>query len=90
MRFLIRVMIVFGLVLVALSALRGFFSPSIPRKTTPTSGHGPSQSGKLVKDPICGTYVTQDQSIRTSRGSEVFHFCSEDCRDKFLATGTET
>ena len=88
MRFLIRVMIVFGLVLVALSTLRGLFSPSTPRKTAPGDRAGPTRSGKLVKDPICGTYVTQDKSISTSRGSEMFHFCSEDCREKFLATGT--
>ena len=87
MRFLIRVMIVFGLVLVALSALRRLFSPSTPRKTA-QGGSDPTRSGKLVKDPICGTYVTQDQSISASSGSEVFHFCSEDCREKFLATGT--
>ena len=88
MRFLIRVMIVFGLVLVALSALRGLFSRSTPRTTAPSDRSGPTRSGKLVKDPICGTYVTQDKSISANRGSEMFHFCSEDCREKFLATGT--
>ncbi len=88
MRFLIRVMIVFGLVLVALSTLRALFSPSTPKKTASDPRAGPTRSGKLVKDPICGTYVTQGQSISTNRGSEVFHFCSEDCRKQFLATGT--
>ncbi len=88
MRFLIRVMIVFGLILVVLSTLRGLFSPSTQRKTSSGDRRSPTRSGKLVKDPICGTYVTQDQSISASRGSEMFHFCSEDCREKFLATGT--
>ncbi len=41
-----------------------------------------------MKDPVCGTYVSQDQSLTTTLGSETFHFCSEECHDKFLATGT--
>lgn len=41
-------------------------------------------SGELVKDPICGTYVSIDDSITVRDGETVYHFCSYDCRDKFL------
>ena len=34
---------------------------------------------KLVRDPVCGTYVSPDSAI--SEGTE--YFCSEKCRNEF-------
>ena len=88
MRFLIRVAIVFVIVMAAISALRGMFAPSSPQQSPAGKNSGQNKAGKLGKDPVCGTYVSQDQSLTMTRGSETFHFCSEECHDKFLATGT--
>lgn len=41
-------------------------------------------SGEMVKDPQCGSYVSVDDSITVRDGEKVYHFCSYDCRDKFL------
>ena len=41
-------------------------------------------SGEMVKDPICGTYVEKDGSIRVREGENVHVFCSYECRDKYL------
>ncbi|MDL2266864.1 transcriptional regulator [Desulfovibrio sp. OttesenSCG-928-G15] len=41
-------------------------------------------AGEMVKDPICGTYVETDSSIKVRDGNAVHHFCSYDCRQKFL------
>ena len=38
----------------------------------------------MVKDPQCGTYVSVEDSITVRDGDKVYHFCSYDCRDKFL------
>ena len=40
--------------------------------------------GEMVKDPECGVYVDVKSSISVSSGKTVYHFCSYDCRDKFL------
>ncbi|MCR5812959.1 MAG: YHS domain-containing protein [Desulfovibrio sp.] len=40
--------------------------------------------GEMVKDPQCGTYVSKDSEITVRDGEKVYHFCSYDCRDKFL------
>jgi hypothetical protein len=37
--------------------------------------------GTLVRDPQCGTYLTPARALTVSRGREVLHFCSDDCRD---------
>lgn len=41
-------------------------------------------AGEMVKDPICGSYVDIDSSIKVRDGAAVHHFCSYDCRQKFL------
>jgi len=41
---------------------------------------------KLVRDPVCGTYVSPDSAI-SDRGE---YFCSEKCRNEHQARATET
>ena len=39
---------------------------------------------RLVRDPVCGMHVSEDLAIAVRTGSEVMHFCSLECRDKYL------
>ena len=41
-------------------------------------------TGEMVKDPICGSYVDVDASIKVRDGKKIHHFCSYECRQKFL------
>lgn len=41
-------------------------------------------AGEMVQDPECGTYVALDDSISVKSGNQTWHFCSYECRDKFL------
>lgn len=52
---------------------------------SPNAANFPS-GGELKKDPVCGTYVSQGAAITRKFGSEVVHFCSVECRDKYRAT----
>ncbi len=42
-------------------------------------------TGDMVKDPVCGAYVSLDQEIRIRDGEQIHRFCSYECRDKYLA-----
>ena len=44
-----------------------------------TTASGEPRPVKLVRDPVCGTYVSPDSAI--SDGTN--YFCSEKCRDEF-------
>ena len=46
---------------------------------------GPSAASAttLRQDPVCGTYVPADTSLKKIVDGTVYHFCSTDCRDKF-------
>jgi len=51
-----------------------------------TTASGEPRAVKLVRDPICGTYVSPDTAI--SDGRE--YFCSEKCRDDYRSRASET
>jgi YHS domain-containing protein len=46
---------------------------------------GPSGATMLQQDPVCGTYVAVDTSLKRIVNGRVFHFCSDTCRDRFKA-----
>ncbi len=51
-----------------------------------TTALGEPRPVKLVRDPVCGTYVSPDTAI--SDGRE--YFCSEKCRDDYRSRASET
>ncbi len=48
------------------------------------SGAGPGTATpattKMVKDPVCGTYVVQSKALTASRGDQTAWFCSPECQ----------
>lgn len=90
------------LILLIIRLIVSFFSGA--RKSAPGAS-GPSGSrgarggrgassektvSKLVRDPQCGTYVAETSAIAAPHGGEVLHFCSEKCRDEYLAAPRAT
>lgn len=41
-------------------------------------------SKKLVRDPVCGTHVAEELAVSVLTGNELVHFCSAECRDRYL------
>ena len=39
---------------------------------------------KLVRDPVCGTHLAETIAIPLRNGNELLHFCSMECRDKYV------
>ena len=40
---------------------------------------------KLVRDPVCGTFVAPNPSLSLTTGRTTHYFCSEECRAKYRA-----
>jgi len=38
----------------------------------------------MPKDPVCGMEVDSQQALRLERDGEIFYFCSQHCKDRFL------
>ena len=47
------------------------------------------ESGEMVKDPVCGTYVEKDSAITVRNGEQTLYFCSYECRQKYIDKFTE-
>ena len=47
------------------------------------------ESGEMVKDPVCGTYVEKDSAITVRNGDKTLHFCSYECRKKYIESVSE-
>ncbi len=45
----------------------------------------PAPTKTLHRDPVCGTYVSEDISRRLDEGGTTLHFCSDQCRMRYLA-----
>jgi YHS domain-containing protein len=71
----------------SISLLKRLFSAQ-PRENGPTEGNQPMPEEptgrKLVRDPVCGMHVAQELAISVRTGNELVHFCSAECRDRYL------
>jgi YHS domain-containing protein len=39
--------------------------------------------GEMVRDPVCGMFVSTELSQRLGRGAQTLHFCSRECLEKY-------
>ena len=73
-----------GVIGVLARAFSSFAAPPPPQAAKPEI----PLSGELKKDPECGTYISAATSIKRTVDGETYHFCSAECRDKFVAALT--
>jgi YHS domain-containing protein len=87
-----EILMVFALIRAALGIVTRIFrgmgaagggQPAPRAKKTVADPDSPSASTLLHQDPVCGTYVAAGSSFHKICHGEVFHFCSEECRDKY-------
>jgi uncharacterized protein len=89
--FLSRVLLFFVTISVIRSVVqavvRAFRGTDTPRGSGSPAARqtadGSSASTLLHQDPVCGTYVAAGSSLRKICNGKVFHFCSEECRDRY-------
>ena len=82
---LFRVLIVSVLVIVvgraAWRLLEGIIEGIVGRPAS-----GPPQRGvRMVRDPVCGTFVVPAQALTLTEGRQQLYFCSPRCRDAYRA-----
>jgi YHS domain-containing protein len=46
---------------------------------------GTATTAKMTRDPVCGTFILPDHALSIADGRGRVYFCSEACRDKYLA-----
>ncbi len=53
------------------------------RRRTPRPGGVPATPTKLVRDPICGTYIVPNPALSIVKAGTTAYFCSDRCRESY-------
>ncbi len=83
------VLVIFFLRAVMRTIFKGFgdlMHPGAGAPPQPSAANQIPLTGELKKDPSCGTYISAATSIKETVGGQTVHFCSKECRDKYVAS----
>lgn len=58
---------------------KGFRGPQNPESRRQAG----SRRGRMVRDPVCGMFVSTEVSHRLVRGGKTLHFCSQECLERY-------
>jgi len=59
--------------------------PLFRNKNRDSGSSGKGEVEKMEKDPVCGTYVPEKTSLKLKSEGQIYHFCSDKCRDEYIA-----
>ena len=83
---LILFLIVLSAIRTAVQFVQKFFAlnpGAVARRSQPAPNRGGATL--LQQDPVCGTYVASESSLKRIVRGKVIHFCSPECRDRYHA-----
>lgn len=87
MAIVLRVLLLFVLVLLALRAA-GRFLGGVAAGAGARPRSRPAETPvKMARDPVCGTFVVPGKALSVTSGATTEWFCSETCRDTFTRRG---
>lgn len=78
--FLIAISVIRAVISYVQRAVTGVRPPTSVRSSGAKPG---TPATMLQQDPVCGTYVAVDSSLKRVVNGRVLHFCSPECRDKY-------
>lgn len=79
MAWIVRFILLSLLITLVVRAVLRFFGGVVEGASGSRRAPAPP-SAKMVKDPVCGTYVVQSRALMASRGGETAWFCSPECQ----------
>jgi YHS domain-containing protein len=79
MGWLVRFILFSILITLVVRAVMKFFGGVVEGASGPRRTSIPA-AAKMVKDPVCGTYVVKERALVASRGDETAWFCSPECQ----------
>jgi len=80
--------ILFTLLLRAVRRFLGSVSQGMGSVQGPRPPRAVDQGVRMVRDPICGTYVVPGNALAVRDPDGLHYFCSDKCRNAFLGRTT--
>jgi YHS domain-containing protein len=80
---LVRLLLLALLVLLVGRAIWRLVEGIVAGASLPGPSGPPQKSERMVRDPVCGTFVVPSRALSLTTGGHVEYFCSEQCRTAF-------
>jgi YHS domain-containing protein len=80
LRFALGALLIVMLARVIWKMVDGVIEGATGRRRTPRQGGTPT---KLVRDPVCGTYIVPNPSLSIVKAGTTAFFCSDRCRESY-------
>jgi hypothetical protein len=82
---MLRLILLFLLFVFVVRALWRLLGGIVDGIAAQPRGGPPGRGVEMARDPVCGTYVVPDRAVTLTVGTNLLHFCSPACRDKYRA-----
>lgn len=79
MQFLIRLLILVGIGYL----LYKLFSKGERLFKSSKKPHPQKRIEEMKKDPVCGTYIPENEAVTYKAHGQTFYFCSQECKEKY-------
>ena len=76
--------------LVYRAVTKGLLGLGANRQSRMPDTNRPQVDDEMVKDPECGAYFPRRSAVIATIDGNPIHFCSAECRDRFLARPSQT
>ena len=82
-----RLLIIIAVAYLAYRALKSWMLQNASTKKNVAGETAGEIDDVMVKDPFCQAYFPKRNGVRLKANGEDLYFCSQECRDKFVAEG---
>jgi len=85
---MIKLIIYILLIYVAYKVIKGLTTPSVSTERREERAPG-LVDDIMIKDPVCGIYFPKKDGIYMNADGRDMYFCSSECRDRFVDSGSK-
>lgn len=71
------------LIWIVFKLLKSVAQKALSKIFSPPPGADSSQIAEMVKDPVCGSYVSMDHAVAAEFAGERIYFCSDKCLSEY-------
>jgi YHS domain-containing protein len=85
-----RLLIFIAIIYIVYKVLKSWMLKNLPLTGSPDSDRVSTEiDDVMVKDPYCEVYFPKRKGIHLKVKGEDLHFCSPECRDKFIESRSD-
>lgn len=66
-----------------------FFFKIKDKKQEFNNSNEETKAVEMKKDVVCGSYIEETTKYKVKLNDKIYHFCSEDCKNKFIEENTK-